>query len=168
MSFLTEYKDREFERIIAPILEIEEFKEMKNIVHHGMNRYDHCLRVGYYSYRLAKFLHLNYEETARAAILHDFFLTDLNPNSKMKNLVNHPKTAIENAENFFDLTDREKDIISTHMFPVAPKIPKYAESWIVDLVDDVAGIYEKCYSLNKKLIHNASYFLLLVMLNGLK
>ena len=40
-----------------------------------------------------------------------------------------------------DITEKEKDIISTHMFPVCPtRVPKYAESWLVDIVDDV--VYE--------------------------
>ncbi len=42
------------------------------------------------------------------------------------------------------------------MFPVGRKVPKYLESWIVDIVDDVASIYEKSFmsKANMKLSFN--------------
>lgn len=38
--YMNRYTDLEFERIISPVLEIEEFNQLKFITHHGITRYD--------------------------------------------------------------------------------------------------------------------------------
>ena len=133
----------EFEMIIKPILSNNEFLKTKEKRHHGITRFDHLMRVSYYSFLITKILHLNYKETTRAALLHDFFLDETDKDTKIGKLRNHPYYALEYSLKYYDLTDREQDIIKTHMFPVTFTPPKYLESWIVDLVDDFAGIYEK-------------------------
>lgn len=138
-----QYYNEEFQNLIQPILDNNEFIETKKKSHHGINRYEHLLRVSYYSYRVTKTLRLNYKETTRAALLHDFFLDETENDNALKALQNHPNYALENAKRYYSLTEREEDIIKTHMFPVTFQPPKYLESWIVDIVDDVAGIYEK-------------------------
>ena len=45
-----------FYDIVEDILENEEYVKLKTITHHGMNRYEHNVRVSYYSY-LAPFLY---------------------------------------------------------------------------------------------------------------
>ena len=40
------------------------------------------------------------------------------------------------------LTEREKNIILSHMFPLALNLPKYIESWIVIIADNLAMIKE--------------------------
>ena len=45
----------------------------------------------------------------------------------------------------------EEDIIKTHMFPVTFRPPKYLESWLVDIIDDIASIYERSYSIKNEL-----------------
>ena len=162
-------EDEEFESIIEEIDKSEEFQKTKEIIHHCSNRYDHCRRVAYYSYLIAKKLHLSYEEVARAGMLHDFFLVDnkdITFKEKFGTLVNHPKYALKYSEKFFNLTDKEKDIISTHMFPIAPtRIPKYLESWIVNLVDDYVAIKEEYYAKKKQVIGYANFVLAFTMLD---
>ena len=68
-----EIYDKEFKYIIKDILSNDEFLKTKQKVHHGITRYDHLMRVSYYSFLVSKFLRLNYKETTRAALLHDFF-----------------------------------------------------------------------------------------------
>ena len=50
------------------------------------------------------------------------------------------------------------------MFPNWKKVPKYLESWIVDLVDDIASVYEKTFVLkaNMKLSFNLIVMLLVM------
>ena len=160
--------DEEFESIIEDINNSEPFQKTKEIIHHCSNRYDHCRRVAYYSYIIAKKLHLSYEEVARAGMLHDFFLVDnkdITFREKFGTLMNHPKYALKYSEKFFNLTDREKDIIVTHMFPIAPtRVPKYLESWIVNLVDDYVAIKEEIYA-KKKLFIGYTNFLLAFFVN---
>ena len=50
------------------------------------------------------------------------------------------------------------------MFPVTLKPPKYLESWIVDIVDDVAGIYEK-YRSSCNELKAATTFLCILFIN---
>ncbi len=146
--------DFEYNSITNDILNNQEFLKTKNIVHHSLNRFDHSVRVSYYSYKIAKFLRLDYESVARGGLLHDFFLVD-NKNITLREraftLVNHPKYSLNYSLKFFDLNDKEKNIIVSHMFPVCPiRIPKYLESWIVDIVDDVISIKEEIYANKRK------------------
>ena len=137
--------DIDFLNIIEDIMYDKEFLKMKDYVHHGDNRYLHSLRVSYYSYVITKALHLDYVSVARAALLHDFFYTDnskLNFKKKLKVIFNHPKAAVKNAKKISSISIMEENIILSHMFPIGNTIPRFTESWIVDLVDDYVSILE--------------------------
>lgn len=54
----------------------------------------------------------------------------------------HPKTALRNAERDFDLSERECDIISKHMFPLTLVPPMHRESWIVSMADKYCALRE--------------------------
>ncbi len=161
------FNDKEYVNIVQDIVDHEEFNKTKEIVHHGLNRFDHCVRVSYYSYKVTKLLKLDYEKVARAGLLHDFFFvdnSDIDVTKRLDVLINHPKYALINSKRYFNLSDKEEDIISSHMFPVALRSPKYMESWIVDLVDNVVAVTEALYS-TKKHLGIAANFLMLVLLN---
>ena len=70
---------------------------------------------------------------------------------------------MKNASKYFDLTEKQVDIISTHMFPVTFTPPKYIESWIVDFVDDIAALYEKGYCMHRELRTSMFLFMFLVV-----
>ena len=74
---MCKYNNYEFKRLIKPIIDNKEFQKTKTIQHHGMTRYDHSLRVAYFSYLITKALRLDYKETAEAALLHDFFTDEV-------------------------------------------------------------------------------------------
>ena len=133
----------EFDLIIKDISLNPEFMKLNDHVHHGISRLNHSYRVAYYSYKIMKSLKLNYIEGTRAALLHDFFTTDVDNLSAFNRYRKHPKYALENAKKYFDLKPLQEDIIIKHMFPITIKPPKYLESVIVDLVDDVCSIYER-------------------------
>lgn len=153
----------EFENIIRDIDENIEFQKTKNIIHHSSNRYEHSRNVAYNSYVISKKLGLDYVETARGGMLHDFFLVDnkdIHFRDKMTTLVNHPKYALKYSEKFFDLSEKEKNIIVSHMFPVLPtRIPKFLESWIVNLVDDYVAIKEEWNAKKKDVVRFANLIL---------
>ena len=161
---MNNYDNNEFEKLIIPILENKDFMKVKEKSHHGINRFEHLLRVSYYSYKITKFLRLNYKETTRAALLHDFFVDETDDHSQIKALRKHPTYALENAKKYFDLTEREEDIIKTHMFPVTFTPPKYLESWIVDIIDDVASVYER-YKSSCTNLKAAVNFLIILFIN---
>lgn len=161
------FNDKEYVNIVQDIVDHEEFNKTRGIVHHGLNRFDHCVRVSYYSYKVTKLLKLDYEKVARAGLLHDFFFvdnSDVDFTKRLDVLINHPKYALINSKRYFNLSDKEEDIISSHMFPVALKSPKYMESWIVDAVDNIVAVSEALYS-TKKHLGIAVNFLMLVLLN---
>ena len=157
------YINEEFEDIISPILEIDEFNQLKYITHHGITRYDHSMRVPYLSYKVSKALRLNYKEVTEAALLHDFFLDEVSSETKVERLRHHPNYAVKNASKYVELTDMQKDIIKTHMFPVTFTPPKYLESWIVDAVDDVAALYEGFYRMHHEFRTAMLLFMFLVV-----
>ena len=161
------FKDRTYMYIVSDILENKEFTKIKNCRHHGLNRLDHSIRVSYYSYLVCKRLKLNAVETARAGLLHDFFTeNDLSQKKQRFSMFFHPYASLKNAKTYFRLTDREEDIIISHMFPSLPhKVPKYIESWIVSLVDKIVAIYEFYYSYGKNYVYKLSnmYVVLLIL-----
>lgn len=139
-----EKQDLEFIRIVEHILDNEEFKKIRKIEHHGVNRYDHSVRVAYYSYKVAKFMRLDYKQTARGGLLHDFFMSpeDRTKKERFISTFVHPKYALDTAKSHFELSKKEEDMIRSHMFPINISVPKYAESWIVSTVDKIVAVNE--------------------------
>lgn len=155
-------KDIEYINIVNHILSSDEFNKIKKFEHHGVTRYNHSLKVSYYSYKLAKFLKLDSEETARGGLLHDFFLSSEDRTAKERFISTfiHPKKAAKNANDVFNISDKEQDIIRTHMFPVNLAVPKYIESWIVNFVDKVVGLSEFGYKFGYKIAYVVNVYLL--------
>lgn len=152
------FLDSEFYSIVSDIVNHQEFIKTKDIKHHGINRFNHSLRVSYYTYKWSKILGFNYYEATRGAMLHDFFLDEVLDESGFAALYKHPSYALKNASKYFYLTKREKNIIKAHMFPIGLTLPLYKESWLVDIVDDVCSFYERFYS-TRELVNKFALFL---------
>ena len=160
-------KDIEYKDIVGHILTSDEFNKIKKFEHHGVTRFDHSLKVSYYSYRLAKTLKLDSEEVARGGLLHDFFISSDDRTSKERFVSTfvHPKKAVTKANEVFNISEKEKDIIRTHMFPINLAVPKYAESWLVNIVDKVVGFAEFGHKFGYKFAYAVNVYLLFVMNN---
>lgn len=156
-------KDILYTNIVNDILMNEEFLKTKEIIHHGTSRFNHSVRVSYYSYKVAKILKLDYKETARAGLLHDFFIDTYEETNKTSLLYDHPYKAVENAKKYFELSNKEEDIIKTHMFPINPSVPKYAESWIVTFMDKVAAVLEYCNRFKYKVAYVSNFYLIFLV-----
>ena len=104
----------------------------------------HSLAVAYYSYKLAQLIGIKYSknELVRGALLHDYFLYDWHKPHPRFHGFRHPGFALKNAEREFDLSDKERCIISNHMFPLTPVPPTCKEGLIVCVVDKVCSTYE--------------------------
>ena len=63
----------------------------------------------------------------------------------------HPKAALRNACMHFTLTDKEKDIILKHMFPLTITPPSYKETVVIILVDKYCGLIETAAHICSKL-----------------
>lgn len=159
--------DKQYMRIVRHILDNDEFSKLKDIKHHEQTRLNHCLKVSYYAYIIAKKLGLSYEEVARAGLLHDFYLGQVKEQKKVKDRLllfttKHPEQALDNSLKYFELTEKEQDIIRTHMFPIDIKIPKFAESWLVSFVDKVVSTKEFGYKFSSKISWVANAYLLII------
>ena len=133
--------EHEYYEIIQDIDGHEEFMKLKDYFHHNSSIYEHVQKVAYLSYRICKFLKLDYHSAARGAILHDFFLYDWR-NHDVPDLsrekfhgIEHPAIALANAKKYFSLNEIEEDIIKKHMWPLTLVVPKYKESFIVSFAD---------------------------------
>ena len=89
-------------------------------------------------------IHVDWRSLIRGALLHDYFLYDWHdpdPSHRLHGFT-HPSAALARAEEDFDLTDRERNIIARHMFPLVPIPPTCREAWIVCMADKACALYE--------------------------
>lgn len=153
--------NKEYNKILTDILNSDDFLLLKNDVHHGTNKYDHCKRVSYLSFLMSKLFKGNSENVARAGLLHDFFYGG-RTEKKENDYLNHPKTSSNNARQYFGISDKEANIIESHMYHHAllkrllpfmkeedkkyfkENKPKDKESVIVCVADLLVSLYEVC------------------------
>ena len=109
---------------------------------------NHCRNVARYSLALSRKLHISCSQSdlIRGALLHDYFLYDwhIGDYRKPHNLHGfyHPGRALRNASAEYDLTDREKEIIRKHMWPLTVVPPTCREAWIVTMADKWCSLME--------------------------
>lgn len=136
-------KKEEFNLIIKDIIDKNEFKELDQELHHGISRYGHSLRVAKSTYKIAKKMGWDYKTVTRAALLHDFFWNhQVEEMNHLKTWCNHPMLAVENAKKYFEISEKQENIIASHMFPSCKVLPRYKESWLVSIVDKGVSFYE--------------------------
>lgn len=141
-------RSEEFRSLVRDILKHSEFRRLREFRHHKGSIYQHAMAVAYLSYKLGKYLGLDYRAMARGGLLHDFFLYDWRnhdvpdlPREEFHGFA-HPRIALLNAEKHFEISGRERDIILKHMWPLTWKPPCYQESLLVSLVDKWVALRE--------------------------
>lgn len=142
------FENKEYYKIVKPILESEEFLKRKEYPHHyNESVYDHVLRVSYDCYKIGKKMHLDYKSLAITGLLHDFYEKPWQTDFEKKPLLQrhgftHAENARINALKFFPelMNKKRESMIKTHMFPLNKCIPKYKESWILTIVDKADSI----------------------------
>ncbi len=132
---------------VQDILEHPVFLSMDHYYQHGTTTCkEHCIRVSYLSYRICRRLGLDSRSAARAALLHDLFLYDWHTHAKLTGErfhgLTHPRTALNNAVRYFELTDQEQNMILRHMWPLTPVPPATAEGVAVCCADKVCSLAE--------------------------
>ena len=140
------------ENVIADILEeymiAENADIMKKYLHHSkVSTFDHVMNVVYASYKWSKALKLKVDVKSLVvgAYLHDYYLYDCkHEGSRGKyHRYRHPKVALKNAEQHYELNDKERNIISSHMWPLTiTKLPKSKEAFLICLSDKYCAIGE--------------------------
>jgi uncharacterized protein len=120
----------------AEIIEHDLFRSMDSYRHHGnVSCLEHSLQVAARALVMARQAGADEIATARAALLHDFYLYDWHTDSPGLHGFKHAAIALANAEKNFILGDVERDAIRRHMWPLTPVPPRYRESLIVSLAD---------------------------------
>lgn len=126
-------------------------EKMKKFKQHGsITTYDHCVHVAVMGCHIAEALHVNdrnkIENIIIGGLLHDYFLYDWHKGRMRKEGIHcfsHPKTALHNAMSDFDLNDKQKNIIRSHMFPATLfHPPKSIEAVIICLSDKICAVME--------------------------
>ena len=137
----------------------ERLSRMKAFGQHGeTDTYEHCCNVAAMALKIAFVFHLKEYKIRNAivgAMLHDFYLYDYHGARRTVRGFHafvHPEIALENACAIFDLNDRQKNVIRSHMFPATLfHVPKCAEAWVVNLSDKYCAVREfVAYRLHKK------------------
>ena len=133
------------------ILCSEKYSKQKEFIQHGnVTVYEHSIHVALCAIKLNRKLSINgrERELVRGALLHDYFLYDWhisdapgNTHPKLHGFY-HPGIALRNATRDFSLSEREKDIIVKHMWPLTLNPPRCREAWIVCLADKYASTLE--------------------------
>lgn len=132
----------------SDILNSEKFMSQKNYIQHGKTSvYTHELNVTKYALKIVKKFRIKVDEKTliRGCLLHDYFLYDWHiPNEINTGLhgFHHAKIAMMNASRDFELNEKEKSMIYTHMFPLNFRLPKYKESVILCISDKIVAIIE--------------------------
>lgn len=145
---LTKTQYAYFTECVGDLMRSEDVRSMARFVQHAdISTLEHSFSVAYVSFWVCANFHLSFDRKSliRGAMLHDFFLYDWHTDgSGRKGLhgFTHPKTALRNAESRFVLTDRERDIIVKHMWPLTPAFPRYSESYLVSAADKYCSLVE--------------------------
>lgn len=131
------------------ILESERFESTKECIQHDRTTvHQHCVDVAKQSIIISRGLRMkvNEREMVRGALLHDYFLYDWHDKNREGfrrwHGFHHPSTALSNACEEYELTNREKDIIKKHMWPMTIIPPRYKEAWVVTLADKYISTME--------------------------
>lgn len=144
----------EFNEIVKEMITNETVLEMKKYRQHcDIDCFAHCYYVAYTSYKVAKKLNLDYVSITRAAMVHDLFLYDWHaPKGDRKGFhaFTHGKCACNNAVKLFELSEKEKDMIIKHMWPVTLMPPKSIEGFLLTVIDKYCTLKETMRYLSKK------------------
>ena len=139
--------EKTYREALDEMLRDPELQKMKQYYQHGGNTYAHSVQVAEAALKLARILpfHVKEKDLARGAMLHDFYLYGTNDMTftAYQHGTRHPRISYENASRHFDLTDTEKDIILSHMWPLTfTRPPRCRESVVVTLADKYCATRE--------------------------
>ena len=101
--------------------------------------------MAYVAFRLARRWGLDYRAAARGGLLHDLYLYDARDHSQYEGnqCFAHPKAALKNAQALCGaLSAVEENIIISHMWPLARRMPRYKEAVVVNLADKLCATVE--------------------------
>lgn len=130
---------------VADILDHPVFQSMDQYIQHGTTTCKcHCIQVSYLAYKLCK----RFGETGGALREQGFSMIFYTTGTRTPETgdhfhgFTHPRTAMENAKQYFELTDEEKDTILRHMWPLTPVPPSTRAGYAVTFADKMCCLEE--------------------------
>lgn len=142
--------DDQIRVVMEEMLRYGRFQQESTCFQHGRTTVlDHSVHVAQTSLAFAKVCHLPVHETflIRGALLHDYFLYDWHDKASAPSFhgICHPRIALNNAHQDFELNKIEENIILRHMFPLTPIPPLYLEAWVVCFADKCCALQETLF-----------------------
>lgn len=140
LSMVSEYYE-----CVKDLLNNDRVLELGGFAHHiCTTRLQHSLNVSYYNFLLCRRLRLDARSAARAGLLHDFFFYNRKSHEKIRNghCAEHANIAYYNATDMFPISELEGDMIVNHMWPMTPHLPRYAETYVITIVDKFCAAAE--------------------------
>lgn len=152
--------DPEYLYEVQDILDHRAFQSMEAYLQHGETScLEHCIRVSYLTYRVCQQMGWDCRAAARAGLLHDLFLYDWHTHGELTGErfhgFTHPRKALKNAEQFFSLSDREKNMILRHMWPLTPIPPRSREGMALVWADKFCSLAEIVAHMRKRILIKA-------------
>ncbi len=135
-------KINEFYFLTNDLLNNKLILNMQNLEHHCDNSslLEHLMHTSYTALLLADFFKANKKEVARAALLHDFRVSN---DIKIRGWFVHSKFSANAALTHFDISSNEYFSIQSHMWPLNISLtPKTKEAFIVNISDTYCAIIE--------------------------
>lgn len=137
-----------FDEQIRLLKEDPEIQKMASFtMHNGNTTLQHVENVADVSFRIAEKLGIDIDEKAlaRGAMLHDYYLYTFKETkmSPYRHGISHPETALKNASKRHRLTEKETNIILSHMWPMTFLHPPMSrEAVLVCLADKYCAVNE--------------------------
>jgi uncharacterized protein len=129
-------------------------REINRIAGLKKGRLNHCLRVGYLSYTLARILRVNKRIAARAGLLHDCGFIPDSAQNPMTQVVKHSSRGAEIARRLGEPQETVKAIFS-HMFPLNLRNPPSSVQslvlWLADKMDSFLEYIDLSVLLDKRI-----------------
>ncbi len=135
-------KIEEFEEVIGPLLCNQHVQNMHTMTQHVAiaSLLEHLVYSAYITFCICKKFRLNMNEAVVASLLHDFRLQD---SSEFRKPFTHSTLSKQAAYKYFDLNDKQLNMIEAHMWPLTiTLIPKSKEAFVVASADRFATIVE--------------------------
>ncbi|MGN1418076.1 MAG: HD domain-containing protein [Acutalibacteraceae bacterium] len=152
---LTDDNSDRFFEFVKDIYFSDEVQSLAQYEQHlDINRLQHITSVAYLSYKICKHFGWNFKSAAKCAMMHDLFYYDWRDGTSGKwhrlHGYKHPHYAAMNAKELCpDLSKKEAEIISHHMWPLTIAPPTSVEGLVICLADKYCAANELRYSLSK-------------------
>ena len=142
--FKKQHSENYLDRDLREIMGHKDYQTLKNTSNHAStDLYDHSLQVSKLSMKICHKLGLDWRTVARAGLLHDFYLYDWRKDEGPRwHGIRHGRIALYESEKRFALSEKEKNIILRHMWPLTPIPPSSWEGIVLSMVDKYIALDE--------------------------